>query len=370
MKIRLLILGAGFAAATATLLAHHSMTAVYNDATPVTIAGTITKFEWVNPHVWVFVDSTGAGAVTKWEVEFASRTELRRSGWTGESLHVGDVVTIAASRARDNSHKAHGKTITLSGGAKLSEASLPAPRAKQASRPAPRWPNGHVRLGAEPGQAGYWANPSRPALFENTAGNLAMNYEGILANIADADKVAPFQPWAKAIYTYRQRNLLKDDPMAVCLPPGGPRQFQAPYGVQLQEDPDRSRVFVLSRGGNRNWRLIDLDGRALPNGEDVTPTFFGYSAGKWEGDTLVIQTVGLIERFWFSNGGLPHTESARLTERISRPDYDTLRYEVTVDDPGAYTRPWTSSWDLQWIAGDDVDEYFCDDYNRELEHVN
>jgi hypothetical protein len=77
--------------------------------------------------------------------------------------------------------------------------------------------------------------------------------------------------------------------------------------------------------------------------------------------------VGLAERFWFSNGGVPHGESVKLTERISRPDYDTLRYEVTVEDPGTYTRPWTASWELQWVPGEDVDEYFCDDNNREIE---
>ena len=69
------------------------------------------------------------------------------------------------------------------------------------------------------------------------------------------------------------------------------------------------------------------------------------------------------------NGGLPHTESAKLTERITRSDYDTLKYEVTIDDPGAYTRPWKASWELRWVPGEDVDEYFCDDYNREQEHV-
>jgi hypothetical protein len=222
-----------------------------------------------------------------------------------------------------------------------------------------------VRLGPAPGEVGYWANPSVASLIENTAGNIRMNSEGLLANIADAAKVAPFQPWAKGLYEYRQRTLLKDDPMAVCLPPGGPRQFQAPYGIRIVEQPDRQRMFVLSQGGNRNWRLIDLDGRKLPNPDDATPTFFGYSSGKWEGDTLTIDTVGLAERFWFANGGLPHTEHVRLTERLSRPNAGTLKYEVTVDDPGTYTRPWTGGWNLQWVPSDDSEEYFCDDYNRE-----
>lgn len=359
----------GVLLAAVALYAHHSMTAVYDDTKSVTIRGSVTKFDWANPHVWVYVNVSGSNATgADWNVEFASRTQLRRAGWTGESLHVGDEITIVGNRARDGSLRAHGKTITLANGTKLNESSgAVVARAKQTARPAPRWPNGHVRLGPELGQSGYWANPSRASLYEITAGNIAMNNEGILINLADARKVAPFQPWAQALYVYRQRNLLKDDPMTECLPPGGPRQFQVPYGIQFLEDLSRPRIFVLSRGANRNWRNIDLDGRALPKGEDVTPTYYGYSVGKWEGDALVVDTVGLIERFWFSNGGLPHTESAHLTERITRPDYDTLRYEVTIDDPGAYTRSWKAGWDLQWIPIDDPDEYFCDDNNQEAE---
>lgn len=363
MKIRFLQVAGGMTLAGASLWAHHSMSAAYNDATPVTLNGTVTKVDWVNPHVWVYVDAPDG----TWEVEFASRTELKRAGWTGESVKPGDIVTVAASRARDGKKKAHGKTVTIAGGKVLKEAAnTPVAKAKGPSKPAPRWPNnGHVRLGPEPGQAGYWANASKSSLYETSAGTIRMNSEGLLANIADAGKVAPFQPWAKALYEYRQKTLLKDDPMAACLPPGGPRQLQAPYGVQFLEDPTRPRVFVLSRGANRNWRNIDLDGRPLPSGDDVTPSYYGYSVGKWEGDTLTVQTVGLIERFWFSNGGLPHTESAKLTEKFTRTDSDTLKYEVTINDPGAYTRPWTASFELQWIPGEDVDEYFCDDDNRD-----
>lgn len=355
---------AAFLVATGALWAHHSLAARYDERTTVTLNGTVTKFDWSNPHVWIFLEASGV----RWEVEFASRLELKRGGWTQDTVKVGDLVSINASPARDGSRRAHGKTLFL-GNRRFSEPGPVAVRAAKTGKAAPRWPDGHPRLGAEPGESGYWAYPSLPALYETSAGNLRMNAEGILASPADADKVAPFQPWAKALYLYRQRNFLKDDPMASCLPPGGPRQFHAPYGVQFLEEPARQRIFVLSRGGNRNWRLIPLDGRALPPLEDLTGTFYGYSTGRWERDALVIQSHGYIERFWFSNGGLPHTESLRLTERISRPDFDTLRYEVTVDDPGAYTRPWTGGWTLQWIAADEPDEYFCDDYNRELPHV-
>jgi hypothetical protein len=219
----------------------------------------------------------------------------------------------------------------------------------------------------EPGKAGYWANPSASSLVETTA-KVKFDNDGLLANLADADKVAPFQPWAKGLYVYRQKTLLKDDPIASCLAPGGPRQFQVPFGIQIVEQPDRQRIFVISGGANRNWRLINLDGRPLPTVDDGVATYFGNSTAKWEKpDTLMVQTFGYSERFWFSNGGLPHTENLKLTERISRPDFNVLKYEVTVDDPGAYTRPWTSSWTMQWIPNQEMEEYFCDDNNKDME---
>src|SRR5258707_235712 len=110
---------------------------------------------------------------------------------------------------------------------------------------APRGPNGpnsHVPLGPGPGQGGYWGAPSTTELGEASAAKIPMSDEGLLVNIADADKVAPFKPWAKAVYERRQRNLLKEDPMNRCLPPGGPRQFLTPQGFQLVEQPDLGRV--------------------------------------------------------------------------------------------------------------------------------
>ena len=74
---------------------------------------------------------------------------------------------------------------------------------------------------------------------------------------------------------------------------------------------------------------------------------------------LVVDTSGFNESFWFSNGGLPHTDQLRLTERFSRTDMDTLKYEVTINDPGAYTRPWSSSWTLRWVEGEELPVYFC-----------
>ena len=137
-------------------------------------------------------------------------------------------------------------------------------------------------------------------------------------------------------------------------PPGGPRQFQQPQGVKFVEDPDRERTFVLIGSGNTNYRILYQDDREFVGqlaGDDDNPLYYGRAVAEWEDDTLVVEVRGFIEDFWFTNGGLPHTDQLQLTERFSRPDFDTLVYEVTVDDPGAYTRPWSASWTLRWVEG-------------------
>ena len=228
------------------------------------------------------------------------------------------------------------------------------------SRATPRFPDGVVRLDRVPGEKGYWAPTSSPSLIEKGV-DVAMDEHGLLANIDDAAKVAPFMPWSLALYTYRQRNGLKDDPVQYCLPPAGPRHLQAPGGFRIVQDRNFKRVYVLFGGGNRNWRVIFLDGRKPPDPDEVFGTYYGHSIGTWEGDTLVVKSTGFNERFWFSNGGLPHTAALSLTERFSRPDFDTLVYEVTIDDPYTYTRPWTSEWTMKWVRDGEIAEHFCED---------
>jgi hypothetical protein len=136
-----------------------------------------------------------------------------------------------------------------------------------------------------------------------------------------------------------------------------------PNGVQFIEQRELGRILVLMGGGNRNWRVIYTDGRPQGQAAEVVLTYYGNSVGRWDKDTLVVDSIGYNERFWFTNGGLPHTEALHLVERFSRPDLNTLKYEVTVDDPRTYTRTWTGGWTLQWMPGEDIEEYFCEEGN-------
>jgi hypothetical protein len=237
--------------------------------------------------------------------------------------------------------------------------------AQAGKRPAPRLADGTINLGAPRGSEGHW-NTGIGNLSEHA---VEMN-GSFLANSDDLDQVAPFKPWSRALVKYRLETLGKDDPHPRCMANGGPRQFHTPYGIDFVQDAERERILILSGGGPRSFRTIYMDGREHPDPDSYVPTFFGHSIGRWDGDTLVVDTVGFNERFWFARRptGMVHTDALHLIERISRPDYDTLHYEVTVDDPKAYTRPWTASWDVPWTETPIV-EYFCTDNNLDLQHI-
>jgi len=134
-----------------------------------------------------------------------------------------------------------------------------------------------------------------------------------------------------------------------------------PYGFQFIEQPELGRILVLLGGGNRNWHVISIDGRPPAQASEAVASYYGTSVGRWEGDTLVVDSVGFNEKFWMTGGGLPHTESLHLIEKFSRTNLNTMRYEVTVDDPRTYTRRWTGGWTLQWVPAQELQEYFCEE---------
>jgi hypothetical protein len=359
--LRLFAVGVALLLVTAKTSAQRSFTAAYDSSRKVTLEGSVTKLEWVNPRAFLFLNVRDAtGTVSNWAVEFGNPLELEKNGYKSNTLRIGDIVRVEGILARGDARQVSATSVVLkSTGRRLFVA--PPKRSAAAAAPSPRWPNGRVRFGPAPGSKGYWGVASAKVLVENTATKVAMNDDGLLLNLADIDKVAPFRPWSRAVYEYRQRTLLKDDPIARCLPPGGPRQFQLPYGFQFIEQPELGRILILHGGGNRNWRVIYTDGRAPVQAAEAVASYYGTSVGRWEGDTLVVDSVGFNEKFWMTAGGLPHSEALHLIERFSRPNLGTLRYEVTVDDPRAYTRRWSGSWTIQWVSDEDLQEYFCEE---------
>jgi hypothetical protein len=169
----------------------------------------------------------------------------------------------------------------------------------------------------------------------------------------------PFQPWARRVLADREANQL--EPHTRCKPSGVMRQFLTPYGVEIVELADLQRLYIFDIGGPHTYRTVFMDGRSHP--AKVDPSYYGHSIGWWEGDTLVIDTTGFNESFWLDRRGVPHTETLHTIERFTRTDSLTIRYEFTIDDPGAYTGPWSSSMNLRWEDGVELFEYQCQQAN-------
>ena len=205
--------------------------------------------------------------------------------------------------------------------------------------PAPRLPDG------KPDLSGVW-NGGGPV------GDLEMG-------LAKGETI-PLLPAARKIMEARQS---KDDPEANCLPTGIPRI--APYPWRIIQTP--THIFFLFEGNIHSYRQIFMDGRKHP--EDPDPTWYGHSVARWEGDTLVVDSVGFNDKFWFDFAGHPHTEKLHVIERYRRPDFDHLEYETTIEDPGAYTKPFTMHGHSAYQHKDELMEYICNENNKDVSHI-
>jgi hypothetical protein len=346
--------------------AQHTPGAKFDLADPLELTGEVTQIDWANPYTHILMKVADEPLPALWAVEVDSAIVLANRGWSYESLPVGEVIRVEGFAAFNGTNQISGNSVvmTRSGTSVYTGTNGTPPARRVASGPAPRWPDSHPRLGPAPGETGYWGNPSRTAMVEDGV-DVEMDDYGLLSDIADAGRVAPMQPWALGLYELRQSMFLQRDPMFLsCKPPGGPRQYQQLAGVQFVEQPDFDRVFVLVGGGNRNRRIIYTDGRdpvGQIGGNDDNPLFYGHGAASWDGDTFVVNMQNFNEEFWFDNGGLPHTGMLQMTERFTRIDMSTLEYAVTINDPGTYTRPWTSTWTLEWISGEETPYFLCQD---------
>ena len=213
------------------------------------------------------------------------------------------------------------------------------------SAPAPRTPDGHPDL------SGVWAANSNKYILN------------IAADLKPGD--VPFRPWAKALVDQRlDGSHSGEDPLANCLPQGVPRINASPPPWKLIQKPDF--IVILYESANM-WRQIFLDGREL--GTDFTPAWLGHSTGKWDGDTLVVETRGFNGKTWTDQTGKPTSEAQHITERFRRKDFGHMEIQITIDDPKVYTKPWMVTEQVHLEPNTDVFENVCSENNVDLHHL-
>ena len=183
-------------------------------------------------------------------------------------------------------------------------------------------------------------------------------------NIAQDLKPEDIQPWAEALFLQRVRDSRKDSPLARCLPVSVP--FHDFFNLmQVVQTP--ALTVLLYESPNSPHRTVYTDGRQLPT--DPNPTWLGYSIGRWDGDTFVITTSGFNDRGWLDSAGHPQTESLRITERMRRRDFGHMDFEITIDDPKVFTRPFTIKAERLLAADTDLLEDVCEN-ERSLQRMS
>jgi hypothetical protein len=264
--------------------------------------------------------------------------------------------------------------------------------------PTPRLPDGTVNFGRVPGEKGVWSVPYITNMAMRVVGSDGQLIPEI-REIQQAQAAAraggagrgggragggggggrggsksepwmPWMPWSAAVYDYNSKNESKYDPEGYCLPPGGPRMMATPYQMEIIQQPEHKRIIMIFEGATHIWREIYMDGRKFPEGDELNPTYLGYSVGRWENpDTLVVENKGFNENSWLDYFGHPHTDKMDVVEKWTRPSKQTLHYEATITDTGAYTKPFTVAWDIPWRDGGELPEYICQENNQYLNRL-
>jgi hypothetical protein len=240
-----------------------------------------------------------------------------------------------------------------SGQAPTNRGKVPAKR----GLPTPRAGDGKVDFSGVYHAPGYGPGDAKSKTGEGVAHNIANNLD---------QKDIPMLPWAREAFEQRTHDLMKDDPEGFCLPMGTPRMNPYPWKL-LQTD---KLLLVLFEGNVHSYRQIFLDGRK--HDPDVEETFWGDSLGRWEGnDTLVVDTVGLgfgdgrNNKAWLDARGHSRTNKLHVTERFTRPELARLVVEVTIDDPGAYSKPWKVVQTSQFAPNWEILENICNENQDE-----
>ena len=223
---------------------------------------------------------------------------------------------------------------------------------------APRTADGKPNLTA-PAPRTAWGTPDLSGIWQT---DLKYN-ANLAADLKPGDVV--MRPRALALFDERQNNLGKEDPEGYCLPPGVPRVNGVPFPNKVVQTPS---LIVILYETRTTFRQIFLDANhALA--KDPQPTWMGYSTGRWQGDTLVVETSGFNDRTWLDDIGHPHSEQMRVTERIRRIDFGHLSAEITIDDPLLYVKPWTATQIFTLDPDGELLEYVCNENNRDIPHL-
>jgi hypothetical protein len=241
----------------------------------------------------------------------------------------------------------------------------------------PRSPDGTVNLDAavprmpdgKPDLSGVWDSRVPPAgrlgapMLPSLDGAPVATFVNVGANLKDG---LPFTPWAAELRKERMATNSRDNPDAHCLPLGF---MQLHTHSQPRKIVQTAGVMVIVYEANAGLRQIFLDGRSAPPG-DPQPWWFGYSTGRWDGDTLVVETTGLRDGGWLDVNGSPFTDQAQVTERFRRPTFGRLEIDVTVTDPRAYTRAWTVRVNQRLLAQDELIEFICHENEKDAQRLS
>jgi hypothetical protein len=226
----------------------------------------------------------------------------------------------------------------------------------------PRLPDGTPNLTA-PAPRAVDGKPDLSGMWQ-VEGSGSVN--GLASNLSQDLKTEDVQPWARSLYQERLLNLGKDSPMVRCLPRGLPALNSFPAVLnRIVQAPGLIVILYLTEPTD-TFRTIFMDGRKLPEAPD--PTWLGYSIGRWEGDTLVVNTAGFNDRAWLDFSGHPQTESLRVTERFRRRDFGHMDYEMTLDDPKVFTRPIPLRMDKVLAPDVATSETICEN-ERDVKHL-
>ena len=184
-----------------------------------------------------------------------------------------------------------------------------------------------------------------------------------LQNLAADGVEVPLQPWAAALFKQRSENLGKGRPSEHCLTHGVTDFDALGAGWKLIQTPS---VIVILYEAYNHYRQILMDGRPLP--EPTQPAYMGYSIGRWEGDTLVVESSGFNDKGWLDDGGHPQTEALHVTERFRRRDFGHMDLQLTINDPKAYTKPWTVAFPLEYHPDEELIESICEN-EKDVPHM-